>query len=50
MVDCNPEIIVFMNHMWKKLNYIPVLNMLITAWDLSFKENQFEGSIIFFLG
>ncbi len=22
MVDCNPEIIVFMNHMWMKLNYI----------------------------
>ncbi len=28
MVDRNPEIIVFMNHMWMKLNYIPVLNML----------------------
>ncbi len=29
MADCNPERIVFMKHMWMKLNYIPVLNVLL---------------------
>ncbi len=28
MAECNPERIMFMKHMWMKLNYIPVLNML----------------------
>ncbi len=32
-----------------KLNYIPVLNVLIKQ-DLYFKDNQLEGSIISFLG
>ncbi len=46
---------VFMKHMWMKLNYIPVLNVLLITdslitQDLYFKENQFEGSIISFLG
>ncbi len=29
MADCNPERIVFMKRMWMKLNYIPVLNVLL---------------------
>ncbi len=38
-----------------KLNYIPVLNVLLITdslitQDLYFKENQFEGIIISFLG
>ncbi len=34
MVDCNPERIVFMKHMWMKLNYIPVLNVLLITDSL----------------
>ncbi len=38
-----------------KLNYIPVLNMFMITdslrlQDLYLKENQFEGSIVSFLG
>ncbi len=29
MADCNPERIMFMKHMWMKVNYIPVLNVLL---------------------
>ncbi len=29
MADCDPERIVFMKHVWMKLNYIPVLNVLL---------------------
>ncbi len=55
MVDCNPERIVFMKHVWMKLNYISVLNVLLIpdsliTQDLYFKETQFEGTIISFLG
>ncbi len=34
MADCNPERIVFMKHMWMKLNYIPVLNVLLITYSL----------------
>ncbi len=55
MADCNPESIMFMKRMWMKLNYIPVLNVLLITDSLItqyllFKENHFEGSIISFLG
>ncbi len=29
MVDCDPERIMCLWNMWKKLNYIPVLNVLL---------------------
>jgi len=42
---------VFTKHMWMKLSYIPVLNVLLITdgitHDLYFKENQFEGSVCF---
>ncbi len=58
MADCNPERIVFMKRTWIKWNYIPVLNVLpitdsleiFKIQDLYFKENQFEGNIVCFLG
>ncbi len=34
MADCNPEIILFMKHVWIKLNYILVLNMLLNTDSL----------------
>ncbi len=34
MADCDPERIVFMKHMWMKLIYIPVLNMLLITDSL----------------
>ncbi len=34
MADCNPERIMFMKHMWLKLNYIPVLNALLITDSL----------------
>ncbi len=50
MVDCDPERIVFMKHVWMKLHFIPVLNVLLITQDLYFKDNQFEGSLICFWG
>ncbi len=51
MADCDPVRIMFMKHMWMKLSYIPVLNVLLITdgitHDLYFKENQFEGSVCF---
>ncbi len=38
MVDCNPERIVFMKHMWLKLNYIPVLNVLLITDSLGLQK------------
>ncbi len=35
MEDCNPEKdYVFIKHMWMKLNYIPVLNVLLITESL----------------
>ncbi len=34
MADCNPDRIVFMKPMWMKLNYIPVLNVLLITDSL----------------
>ncbi len=55
MADCNPESIMFMKRLWMKLNYIPVINVLLITdslitQDLLFKENHFEGNRISFLG
>ncbi len=56
MADCNPERIVYLWNTWIKLNYIPVLNVLLITDSLGlhkiyiFKENQFEGSTVCFLG
>ncbi len=58
MADCKSrKDCVFMKHVWMKLNYIPVLNVLLitdsqrgNTQDLYFKENQFKGTIVCFLG
>ncbi len=50
MADCNPERIVFIKHMWIKLNYIPVLNVLLITDSLGLqkicilKKNNSKGA------
>ncbi len=62
MADCNPERIMCLWNVWIKLNYNPVLNVLLITdsqidrlqiditQHLYSKENHFEGSIVCFLG
>ncbi len=53
MADCNPERIVFMKHMWMKLNYIPVLNVLLITDSLGLhkicilKKTSSKGALLF---
>ncbi len=57
MADCNPERIVFMKHVLIKLNYIPVLHLLLIIDSLRLhnicilkKTSSNEGSIVCFSG